>query len=246
MPRILRAGDELPPGDAMSTITDNVLSRAAAHAAGQTLDLVSLHVPKAFGTSLCEVLIGHYGRHRIAGDYETFLEDDRSAIGRMKRPALSPATTVVHGHFPAVRYAGVPARRRIAFLREPIRRTLSHYLFWVHEPKHGNPVHDRVLDERLGLLDFAALPQIRRFHAETIFGGCDTSSFDLIGVVENLDRDWPRFQRLTGIRAPLPHLNRNGFPGYAEIVAKVLDDQALMRVLRRVLEDDIRFYERFL
>ena len=132
----------------MLTIADNVVSRPAAHAARQTLDLVSLHVPKAFGTSLCQVLIGHYGRHRIAGDYETFLEDDSSAIGRMERPALAPTTSVVHGHFPAARYAEVPARRRIAFLREPIRRTLSHYLFWVNEPRHGNPVHDRVLDER--------------------------------------------------------------------------------------------------
>ena len=238
------------PGDTMSTVTDSVVSRAkprpAAVPVSRPLDLVSLHVPKAFGTSLCEVLIGHYGRHRIAGDYETFLEDDRPAVDRVARPALSPAATVVHGHFPAIRYAAVPARRRIAFLREPIRRTLSHYLFWVNEPKHGNLVHDRLLDERLGLLDFAALPQIRRFYAETIFGGCNVASFDLIGVVEKLDRDWPRFQRLTGISASLPHLNRNGFPGYAEIVAKVLDDQALMRVLRRILEDDIRFYEQFL
>ena len=228
------------------TLTDIETNAAEFRPSSRPLELVSLHVPKAFGTSLCEVLIGHYGRHRIVGDYGTFLEDGRPGGGRTMRPALSPTAAVVHGHFPAARYAAVPAHRRIAFLREPVRRTLSHYLFWAGEPKHGNPVHDRLLDERLGLLNFAGLPQIRRFYTETIFGGCDVSSFDLIGVVEDLGRDWPRFQRLTGIAAPLPHLNRNRFPGYADIVAKVLANQTLMRMLRRILDDDVRFYERFL
>jgi hypothetical protein len=209
------------------------------------LELLSLHVPKAFGTSLAEVLLRHYGRHRIVPDYGVFIE----AVGaeeRMRRPVLPAGTSVVHGHFPVVRYADVAARRRAAFIRDPVRRTISHFFFWQAEPRHGNPLHDRMLDERLGLLEFAKLPAIRRFYSETIFGGCDLASFDLIGVVEELDRDWPRFQYLTGITQPFPHLNSNRYPGYQEISARIVSDHALMSELRRILADDIAFYARFL
>ncbi len=209
------------------------------------MELISLHVPKAFGTSLSEVLTRHYGGHRVLGDYGSSLETctgDR----RMCRPVIAPSTTVIHGHFPAVRYAGMPARRRIAFLRDPVARTISHFFFWQVEPRHGNALHERVLDERLGLLEFAKLPEIRRFYSDTVFGGCDMVSFDLVGIVEDLERDWPRFQRVTGIRAVLPHLNRNRYPGYGEIAARVMADQALMRELRRILAEDIQFYARFL
>jgi len=216
---------------------------ATIAAAERPLELISLHVPKAFGTSLAEVLVVHYGRERIIGDYAIFLES--SPEMRLWRPMLKPSTTVIHGHFPAIRYAGLPARRRITFLREPIQRLLSHFFFWQAQPRHGNPLHDRMLDEHLGLIDFAKLPPVRHFYSETIFGGCDMSSFDLVGVVENLERDWPRFQRLTGVGAPLPHVNRNVYPGYADLKPRVLGDQALMRELRRILAEDIAFYERF-
>jgi hypothetical protein len=208
------------------------------------LELISLHVPKAFGTSLAEVLVGCYGRERVTGDYATFIESGASEM-RMWRPPLKPSTAVIHGHFPAIRYAKMPARHRMTFLRNPIQRTISHFFFWQAEPRHGNSLHDRMLDEHLGLLEFARLPAIRRFYSETIFGGCDMGSFDLVGIVEDLDRDWPRFQRLTGIAASLPHLNRNRYPGYPDLKARVLADEPLVRELRRILDDDIRFYERF-
>lgn len=208
------------------------------------LDLISLHVPKAFGTSLRQVLVRHYGRRRVATDYTTFLEDDRAIEDRA--PALPRNAAVVHGHFPATRYAAVPARRRVAFLRDPVRRTISHYFFWLNEPRHGNPLHDRMLDEKLDVIAFARLPQIRWFYSHTVFGGIDPASFDLIGVVERLDRDWRRFQDLTGIAAPLPHLNRNRYPGYGEAVEQVTEDRVRMEALQCLLDDDIRFYRRFL
>jgi hypothetical protein len=107
-------------------------------------------------------------------------------------------------------------------------------------------MHDLMLDERLGLIDFARLPAIRHFYSQTVFGGCDMRAFDLVGVAENLARDWPRFQRLTGIATALPYANRNRYPGYREIAARVMADPSVMRDLRRILSDDIGFYERFL
>jgi hypothetical protein len=211
----------------------------------QPLDLISLHVPKAFGTSLGEVLAEHYGQRCVLRDYDTSLEAD-TGERCLSRPDLQPETVAIHGHFPAIRYTDMPARRRITFLRDPVRRTISHFFFWQTEPRHGNALHDRLLDERLGLLEFAKLPAIRRFYSGTVFGGCDMRSFDLVGIVEDLERDWPRFQRLTGIHAQLPHLNRNRYPGYAEIADRVMSDQALPRELHRILAEDIEFYARYL
>lgn len=219
-------------------------ARPIVETGSQPLDLISLRVPKAFGTSLREVLVGHYGRDRVLDDYGVFLESS-PADQRLDRPSIAGASAV-HGHFPAARYADMPARRRITFLRDPVARTISHFFFWQLEPRHGNVLHDRLLDERLGLLEFAKLPAIRRFYSDTIFGGCDMQTFDLVGVVENLARDWPRFRQLTGIAASLPHLNRNRYPGYADIAARVMADQGLNRELRRILADDIQFYARYL
>lgn len=221
------------------------VGRHDAIAPVQPLDLVSLHVPKALGTSLGEVLIAHYGATRVAGDYGVSLESSPAEL-RLRRPVLPSSATVVHGHFPAVRYADQPARLRVTFLRDPVRRTISHFFFWQTEPWHGNALHDRLLDERLGLLEFARLPAIRRFYADTVFGGCDMRSFDLVGIVEDLARDWPRFQRLTGVSRQLPHLNRNRYPGYAEIIDHVMSDAALLRELRSILAEDIEFYARYL
>jgi hypothetical protein len=210
-----------------------------------TLELISLHVPKALGTSIAEVLVGHFGRRRVVGDYAVFLES-AAPEQRLGRPPMPAGAAVIHGHFPAVRYDGVRARRRVTFLREPVARAVSHFFFWQAGARHGNAMHDLVLDERLGLLDFARLPAIRHFYSQTIFGGCDMAEFDLVGIAEAVDRDWPRFQRLTGIAAPLPHLNRNHYPAYAKVAAQVLADPGTVRDLRRVLSDDIAFYERFL
>ncbi len=225
--------------------TDCGLARVQVQTASRPLDLVSLHVPKAFGTSLRDVLVRHYGRDQVAEDYAVSMESCSSGERRV-RPPLPPSATVVHGHFPASRYADLAARRRITFLRDPVARTISHFFFWQGEPRHGSALHDRLLDERLGLLEFAKLPAIRRFYSDTVFGGCDMQAFDLVGVVEDLNRDWPRFQRLTGIDATLPHLNRNRYPGYSEIAARVMADPGLMRELRRILADDIQFYARYL
>jgi hypothetical protein len=127
-----------------------------------------------------------------------------------------------------------------------VTRTISHFFFWLAGERHGNAMHDLMLDERLGLLDFARLPAIRHFYSQTVFGGCDMRTFDLVGIVERLDRDWPRFQRLTGINAALPHVNGNRYPLYQEIVARIAADPNVMRELRRLLSDDIAFYQRFL
>lgn len=216
-----------------------------AEPATQPLELISLHVPKAFGTSLRDVLVAHHGPSRVLEDYGIPLESG-SDERRLAQPASMSGVAAIHGHFPAVRYADVPARRRVTFLRDPVARTISHFFYWQVEPRHGNPLHDRLLDERLGLLEFAKLAPIRRFYSDTVFGGCDMQTFDLVGIVEDLERDWPRFQRMTGIAAALPHLNRNRYPGYAEIAARVMADHGLIRELRRILADDIQFYARFL
>ena len=72
------------------------------------------------------------------------------------------------------------------------------------------------------------------------------ADFDLVGVVEDIQRDWWRFRSLTGIDAPLPHLGGNRHPGYQRIAAKVLAEPLLMQTLCRLLDDDIGFHDRFL
>src|SRR6185437_16889602 len=96
---------------------------------------------------------------------------------------------VVHGHFNIRKYKGVSARWRVTFLREPIDRALSHYFFWMKYPRHGHRLHDYVLDNQLGFLEFARLPMIRRFYSAVFFDGVDMGHFSFIGFHERLEED---------------------------------------------------------
>lgn len=206
------------------------------------LDLVSLHVPKAMGTSMRLALETIYGRDKVAIDYNTFLDADEECHDLLHIPETA---RVVHGHFPARRYERLPADVRVTFLREPVDRMISHYYFWRRHVRHHHPVHDRMVAEQWSPETFAAYPAVRYFYSRTIFGGADMGRFDLIGAVARVERDWPRLLDLIGKTGSLPRENINTAPCYAAERDALVNDSRRIARLRDLLAADIAFYEKF-
>ena len=196
--------------------------------------LVSIHFPKAGGTSLRVQLATALGDSlRLDYDHDPLTERG------METAPFPPGMRAVHGHFRAARYAGASAFW-LTFLREPIDNVLSVYLFWRVTPPHGNPVHDRFLAERPSVLGFAAYSSIRTLMSERYFGAFDMGRFDYIGLYEDRTADLRRLGRVLGV--PLdPGLHENRTAD-GDQRAAMLDPPTRSR-LRNLLRADIEFYD---
>ena len=168
--------------------------------------IVSVHVPKTGGVSFREVLA------ELAGEHIVFDYDDRPLAPagawtrlrrRLARPTLPPGTRVVHGHFVASKYrALLPTARFVTWFRDPVERLASHYHYWLREPDPENATCRKLLDEKLSLPAFAALPEMRDVHARFL-GGIPVERFAFVGLTEHYDEAMALFARLFGIERPL-------------------------------------------
>jgi hypothetical protein len=103
---------------------------------------------------------------------------------------------VVHGHFVAAKYWRVhPEARFVTWFRDPVERLASHYHYWLREPDPANATCRRLLEERLSLLAFAALPEMRDVHARFL-GGVPLERFAFVGLTERFDEGMDLFRRL--------------------------------------------------
>lgn len=204
------------------------------------LSLISVHVPKAGGTSLAASLRAHFGDD-LALDYDHDPVHPNYVPHAPPNPA--PNIRAVHGHFRGDRYTG-PAFR-LTFVREPVANLISIYVFWRHYPPRPGVLHRRFLAERPGLLTFAQYPAIQTLLSETYFGGVDLERFDFIGVYERRRHDLLRLSRMLGLAFdPDLHLNQAD-PATAE-AQDLLADTALMAAVRDRLSQDVALYERLL
>jgi hypothetical protein len=177
--------------------------------------IVSVHVPKTGGVAFREALAS-LAEGQLVLDYDDRPLAPRSLARavreRLRRVELPPGTRVVHGHFVASKYARrYPGARLVTWCRDPIERLASHYHYWLREPDPKNPTCRRLLEGRLDLEQFAALPEMRDVHARFL-GGVPVERFAFVGLTEAFDEGMALFQRIFGLERPLEALRRNVNP----------------------------------
>jgi len=201
------------------------------------IELVSVHFPKAAGTTLANLLRSVYGES-LHLDYGHPPHDprEREPIERY------PNVRAVHGHFHADRYHEFPNARRICFLREPVDNLISIYFFWKAMPPSGYEAHERLLREQPGIVEFSTYPEVRRLASQSYFGGVDMAAFDLVGFYEDRERGLQRLSQILGVELDVTlHLNRRHCRSDAERL-EMVEDAATMETVRGNLRDDIAFY----
>lgn len=201
----------------------------------KTERVISVHVPKAAGTSLATQLVALLGE-------DVFLDYGHRPFmpTGWEKAEFPVGKRVVHGHFRASRYAAVEAYW-MTFLREPVSNLLSVYNYWQSVPEHGNPVHSRFLRERPSITDFAKFPGRANLMSEIYFGAFDIGRFDFIGFHETRQDDLPRVGRELGL--PLDanvHENRTVKTGLGN---HDRPDPRVLAQVRDLLAPDVAFYE---
>ena len=218
-----------------------------------TPKIISIHTPKAGGTSTLNLWKQAFGEDRVLMDYDdppanpsaNFIIDP---VGwAAQRPtALPDQVQVVHGHFRPGKYDLVKNAFRLTMLRHPVDNLISIYCYWKKIPPQPNAVHQYFLDNRLDILGLARLPIIQNLYSDTYFGGWDMEHLDFIGRHETRAEDLQRLAGMLGISIDTNlHLNATEPDGVNLEKEAILADSKLMNRLYGLLADDIYFYEKF-
>lgn len=210
--------------------------------------LISVHVPKAGGTSTGSLLGKMFPGDELLLDYA---EDPAQPLSHRQidpvrylqmRVRPPPHVRAIHGHFHPAKYLDVPGARWFTVLRRPPELLISIYWFFESENLDA-PLHRYFIEESLTVEELARLPILNRLLSETYFGGVDMHRFDVIGRHEERAEALRRLADLA--ERPLTadeHLRRT--PG-KQYMQEMLHDDALIRRLESILADDMRFYERW-
>jgi hypothetical protein len=222
---------------------------------GMPANLISMHFPKAAGSSLVLAYESALGADRVLRDYGNDPLDPCGLINL--HPARYSATKptslgpykAVHGHFHIGRYDRIRDAVRVVSLREPVDNLLSIYYYWDYVGRQQGHVEGRHCLYRyfcrsdIGLLEFATMPSLQNLMSRTYFRDVDMACFDAIGDYSDLAGYLQRVTSLTGIdSAALPKANVT--PQSDERRAAAEDPRTLAR-LRDLLAEDLRFYERY-
>jgi hypothetical protein len=166
--------------------------------------LISIHIPKTAGTAFSSLLQQHFGARLLLDYADRPLAANfawRRLSSRWKRVTAfdAGAYECIHGHFIADKYDFLgSATRHVAWLRDPVQRVASHYHYWRRVPDMRNDDCRRLIEQRLSLEQFAAMPRMRNVAAR-FFAGKRPREFFFIGLVEDAEASIGRFHRLTGI-----------------------------------------------
>ena len=181
--------------------------------------IVSVHVPKAAGTSFRTALeqafgsrlVLDYGDFPLSSDYET-----RAQTASARPGVFVPDTAAaVHGHVLASKYRAASPRLAV-WVRDPVQRAASHYHFWRDNAGDDDPNHTkrRFLESGLDLAGFAEMPEMRDVHARFL-DGVPLSAFAFVGLVEQFARGLRLFARVFDLPAAPPPVVLNVRPAHA-------------------------------
>ncbi len=215
------------------------------------IELISVHTPKCGGISLLSALKGTYGRG-LFQDYQDFPASPTARMHLDPDGFLQDALAsgypwlagkqAVHGHFWLRKYDRLTNAARITFLRHPVDRIISLYFYWrsVQDPDH--PMVRYIAQHQPDIAAFANMEWIRADLTRRFFRNVTPADFDFIGFHEEMGEGISRLSRLLGRDLAMPVQNINDFPAYADEVARIKGDPALMARLEAAAAEEMRFY----
>lgn len=197
--------------------------------------LISVHFPKAAGTSLRTQLTDHL-HDKVEIDYT---HDPLGNHGQ-ETADFPEGKRVVHGHFRPDRYISSSAFL-LTFLREPVDNLISIYYFWLNCGEHGNPVHTRFLIEQPNIFDFARYSSLSTLMSKAYFSNFDMNKFDFIGFYENRAADIIKVSKILDI--PLQSSIHENSGMHSIQREEIQNNCNSIKYLRDLLKEDVLFYE---
>lgn len=218
-----------------------------------TPKIISIHTPKAGGTSTLNLWKQAFGADRVLMDYDdppanpsaSFIIDP-TGWAAQRPTALPERIQVVHGHFRPAKYDLIQDAFRLTMLRHPVDNLISIFFYWSVIPPQPNAIHQYFLRNKLDVLGLARLPIMQNLYSETYFGNWDMRNLDFIGRHENRVDDLSRLSKILGVCLDgTLHLNETSPTKVNADKEVILADMNIMTTLRRLLSSDIAFYEKW-
>ena len=213
--------------------------------------IVVQHTPKCGGTSLRQALQAALEPGGIYLDYDDrILEPDSLYCVDPDRyweeaVRLKPLQRVIFGHFPIRKYAHIEGAVRVALIRHPISRLISHFLFAI-APKDLPPSFWRryALANNLDVVSFARLPAMRTYYRKYYFPEVGSGDFDLIISTERMENGIQRLSDIAGVKIQIGHINATKLfdPNADAEAARIRSDTTAMDRLNELLADEIAHY----
>ena len=217
--------------------------------------IVSLHMPKAGGSSFKYILENHFKKDFI-GDYADFpinqSEEERISNAkkfdrqfRWYKKHLYKWNNVkcIHGHFLPYKYSSLtndPHVHFITWLRDPIERLASHYYYWQRAYIKGSSgaFHQKVVEEKWSFEKFCFSEEMRNLYSQFLWN-FPIENFSFIGIVENFEADCRYFLKnyLGNENIEIPKINVN------PEAEKYSIDPMLAKELKDLHSLDYKLYE---
>ncbi len=213
---------------------------------GQEDLIVSIHIPKTAGRSFRQTL-GEVAPGHIQGDYgnqpSAAPTPWRQLRERFMAPKMKPGTRIVHGHFVGAKYwRHFPEATYIAWVRDPVERLASHYYFWQRGPRMQNPACRKMIEEKLSLQEFAALPEMRNVQAGFL-KGVPMSALAFIGITEQYDRSIALFRQMLFPQTDVEPTRRNVNPERANSGSGYEMEPDVRETIRQLNQGDQALYD---
>lgn len=178
--------------------------------------LISLHIPKAAGTSFLGVLRSWFPDGRAKTHYRDG--------GRPPRRHVLAGGLCIHGHFNSLRGAGVQAyypeaRQFITILRDPFDRFVSQWAFLNQEPDFETWIRQRAEEQAEARNARSFVWQLPRPLAEQDFDSQVAELFVFVGVLETFAESVAALAVLLGKPMAAPPRENVGVSGRAADLA---------------------------
>ena len=175
----------------------------------QSLMIISLHTPKAGGSSFKKFLEEEFNNSLITDYTDKPINKsvkERIQDVKIKRRKLkyfyklyyrSIGVECIHGHFLPYGYdvyLNNPKVKFITWLRDPLERLASHYFYWFrsyNKNKSGN-LHKKVVENNWSFEEFAFSMEMKNFYDQFLYN-FPIENFDFIGITEFFEHDLKYF-----------------------------------------------------
>lgn len=217
--------------------------------------LISVHFPKAGGTSLRESFRAVFKPEEVI--FNPPDDDPGNPVSRFsldptyfRREGLSvaPSVKLIHGHFSPRRFEDLSDVRFITFLRNPVENIISLHCFYRLSEDFGNPLRTYVRKHNLPVAALATMPKVRYLMSREFFGLFDMKKFSFIGDTSTYEKDIQSLSALIGKPLRMHFLNANRensvLLSSEENFYTMMEDRKLVAHLEDLLSDEMAFYEK--
>lgn len=215
--------------------------------------LISAHIPKTGGTSF-RVILERSFKERLKLDYDdhplahsTNLRNESASTGAFSTHSdLTEHFDCIHGHFLPLKYSGIKNAQFITWLRDPVQRLVSRYLYgkWTWESGSASPRQEELkafIEKRRrypSLEQFVGIETFQNTYSK-YFWGFDVQQFEVIALVERWDESIDRLHYLLGeIVDAEVHINQN--LNQEDLVYEVAE--TTRRLIENANQADVKMY----